>query len=136
MEGIEKFKEALGNVRITPVGTALALVRCECVSSDVRREDLNMQNRAASRKLVHEQGGLAPVINRREEARIEDCHSCSYEILVSDEPGAAGVQQGQVFTLNRSAHGMLLLMGQAPRPNQRIEIHSAKARLVALHNGL
>jgi len=66
------------------------------------------------------------MINRREEARIEDCHSCSYEIIESGEPQVGAVQQGQVFTLNRSAHGMLLLMGQPPRPNQRIEVHSAR----------
>lgn len=65
------------------------------------------------------------MINRREEARIEDCHSCEYEIIEPGEHRVAAVQQGQVFTLNRSAHGMLLLMGQAPRPNQRIEVRSA-----------
>jgi hypothetical protein len=84
-----------------------------------------MQNRASSRSLVNEQESPAPVINRREEARVEDCHSCSYEIIESGEPQVDLVQQGQMFTLNRSAHGMLLLMGQAPRPNQLIEVHSA-----------
>ena len=85
-----------------------------------------MRNRALSRSLVDEQGGLAPVSNRREEVRIEDCHSCEYEIIESGELRVAAVRQGQVFTLNRSAHGMLLLMGQAPRPNQLIEVHSAR----------
>lgn len=85
-----------------------------------------MQNRVASRKLVHEQGGLAPVFNRREEARIEDCHSCEYDLIEPGEPQAAAARQGQVFTLNRSAHGILLLMGQAPRPTQLIEVHSAR----------
>jgi len=125
-QGSEKIKEVLENVRITPRRYGPCSTHYECVSSDVRREDLIMQNRAPTRKLVNEQEGLAPVINRREESRIEDCHSCSYELIAPGEPGAAGVQQGQVFTLNRSAHGMLLLMGQALRPNQRIEVHSAK----------
>lgn len=66
------------------------------------------------------------MINRREEARIEDCHSCEYEIIEPGEPRIAVVQQGQVFTLNRSAHGMLLLMRQAPRPNQLVEVYSAR----------
>jgi hypothetical protein len=134
MEGIfrgnEKIKEMLENVRETPRRYGPCSTRYECVPSDVRREDLIMQNRAPSGSLVNEQESPAPVINRREEARIEDCHSCSYEIVAPGEPGAAGVQpgvqQGQVFTLNRSAHGMLLLMGQPPRPNQRIEVHSAR----------
>jgi hypothetical protein len=85
-----------------------------------------MQNRAPSRGLVNEQESPAPVIDRREEARVEDCHSCSYEIIESGEPQVAIVQQGQMFTLNRSAHGMLLLMDQAPRPNQLIEVQSAR----------
>jgi ribosomal protein L24E len=66
------------------------------------------------------------VINRRMEVRVEDCHSCEYEIIEPGEPRVAVVQQGQVFTLNRSAHGMLLLMGHAPRPSQLIEVHSAR----------
>lgn len=122
----KKIKEVLQNVWITPRRYGPCSPHHECVPSGIRREDRIMQNRAPSRKLVNEQGGLAPVINRREEPRIEDCHSCSYEIVAPGESGAAGVQQGQVFTLNRSAHGMLLLMGQALRPNQRIEVHSAK----------
>ncbi len=65
------------------------------------------------------------MINRREESRIEDCHACSYEIIVPDELGVEEAQQSQAFTLNRSAHGRLLLMGQAPQPHQRIEVHSA-----------
>lgn len=121
-----EIKEVPGNVRITPRRYGPCSSRDECVSSDVRREDLVMQNRAASRKLVHEQGGLAPVFNRREEARIEDCHSCEYDLIEPGEPQAAAGQQGQVFTLNRSAHGVLLLMGQAPRPTQLIELHSAR----------
>lgn len=85
-----------------------------------------MQNRAPSRSLVEEQESPAPVINRREEPRIEECHSCSYEIMESGDPQVAAVHQGRMFTLNRSAHGVLLLMDQAPRPNQRIEVQSAR----------
>lgn len=65
-------------------------------------------------------------MNRREEARVEDCHCCAYELIEPDETGAAVTEEGQVFTLNRSAHGRLLLMGQAPRLNQLVEVHSAR----------
>ncbi|SPP65073.1 hypothetical protein [Nitrospira lenta] len=84
-----------------------------------------MQHRAVSRSWVNEQEASVSSINRREEARVEDCHSCSYEIIESGDPQVAAVQEGQMFTLNRSAHGRLLLMDQAPRLNQRIEVHSA-----------
>ncbi|MCC6141840.1 MAG: hypothetical protein IT389_14615 [Nitrospira sp.] len=83
-----------------------------------------MKNRASLRMPVDEQEGLASASNRREEIRVEDCHACSYEILGPGELSAEGAQQSQAFTLNRSAHGRLLLMGQAPRLNQRIEVHS------------
>lgn len=121
----EKTKEVLENIRIAPRRYGPCSAYYQCVSSDVRRKELIMQNRAPSRKLADEQGGLAPVINRRKEARVEDCHSCSYEIIDSGDLQVAAVQQGQTFTLNRSAHGMLLLMDQAPRANQRIEVQSA-----------
>ena len=130
MEGIfwgnGKIKELLENVRIVSRRYGPCSTHYECVPSDVRREELIMQNRAPSGSLVNEQEGPASVINRREEPRVEDCHSCSYEIIESGDPQVAAVQQGQMFTLNRSAHGMLLLMDQAPRANQRIEVHSAK----------
>lgn len=124
--GNEKTKEVPENVRIAPRRYGPCSTHYEYVSSDVRRKELIMQNRVPSRKRVDEQGGPAPVINRRKEARVEDCHSCSYEIIESGDPQVAAVQQGRMFTLNRSAHGMLLLMDQAPRANQRIEVQSAK----------
>lgn len=73
--------------------------------------------------------GLEPPVephNRRQEARVEDRHGCAYEICEPSRGGAAAIQEGQVFTLNRSAHGILLLMGHAPRVNQLIGIHNAQ----------
>ncbi len=113
-------------VRITLRRYGPCSAQKKCVLSEGRREDLIMPNRAASRNLVNEQGDLAPVFNRREEVRIEDCHSCEYDIIEPGKPQVAALQEGQAFTLNRSAHGVLLLMGQAPRPSQQIEVHSAR----------
>lgn len=64
--------------------------------------------------------------NRRQEARVEDSHRCAYEISESDEHGAVTICAGQLVTVNRSAHGILLIMGEAPRLDQRIEVHNAK----------
>lgn len=60
--------------------------------------------------------------NCRQEVRVEDCHACAYEICESGEGDALAVQRGQVFTLNRSEHGVLLLMGEGPRVNQLIQV--------------
>lgn len=64
--------------------------------------------------------------NRRQEARVEDCHCCAYEICETDEAGAVAIYEGQLVTVNRSAHGILLMMREAPRVNQLIELHSTK----------
>lgn len=75
--------------------------------------------------MTEEPGHSAAPHNRRGEARIEDRHGCAYELCASGGGGAATIQQGQAFTLNRSARGILLLMGDAPRVNQLIGIHNA-----------
>ena len=64
--------------------------------------------------------------NRRGEARVEDRHGCEYELCELGGDRGATIQQGQAFTLNRSAHGILLLMGDAPRVDQLIGIHNAR----------
>ena len=84
-----------------------------------------MAIRSLGRQMTEEPGRSAPLHNRRGEARIEDRHGCAYELCASGGGGTATIQQGQAFTLNRSAHGILLLMGDAPRVNQLIGIHNA-----------
>jgi hypothetical protein len=49
-----------------------------------------------------------------------------YETCESSGGGAATIQQGQAFTLNRSAHGILLLMGDVPQVDQLIGINNAQ----------
>lgn len=84
-----------------------------------------MTIRSLGRQMTEEPGHSAAPHNRRGEARIEDRHGCAYELCASGGGGAATIQQGQAFTLNRSARGILLLMGDAPRVNQLIGIHNA-----------
>lgn len=85
-----------------------------------------MAMRSPRRQMVKEPSPSADLHNRREEARIEDRHSCVYEICESGGSSAATIQQGQAFTLNRSAHGVLLLMGAAPRVNRLVGIYNAR----------
>ena len=83
-----------------------------------------MTTRPFEMDLVSEQKSSSDAHNRRQEARVEDCHDCEFEIC---ESGAGGTSiQGHVFTLNRSAHGILLMMGEAPRLDQVIEVYNAK----------
>jgi hypothetical protein len=46
----------------------------------------------------------------------------------SIEKDSVGIRQGEVFALNRSKEGMLLLMGQAPQKAKLIEVHSHRSR--------
>jgi hypothetical protein len=64
--------------------------------------------------------------NSRREARVEDCHKCAYEFCENGEGTAPAVRQGQVFTLNRSAHGVLLLMGEVPQVDQLIHVYNVR----------
>ena len=65
---------------------------------------------------------------RRREARKSYRRRCSYEMLESIEEDSIVTRQGEVFALNRSKEGMLLLMGQAPHRKQLIEVHSPRSR--------
>lgn len=85
-----------------------------------------MANRSLGRQMAEEPSHLADPLNRRREARIGDRHGCGYELCHSGGSGAATIQQGQAFVLNRSARGILLMMGDAPRVNQLIGIYNAE----------
>ncbi|MCG3774045.1 MAG: hypothetical protein JW395_0862 [Nitrospira sp.] len=65
---------------------------------------------------------------RRREVRRAYRRRCSYEMLESIEEDSVVTRQGEVFALNRSKEGMLLLMGQAPHKKQLIEVHSPCSR--------
>lgn len=64
---------------------------------------------------------------RRREPRLDERKICSYELCESIGEQSVVIQQGEVFTLNRSAHGILMLMGQAPRLQQLVELHIPEA---------
>jgi hypothetical protein len=71
-------------------------------------------------------GTLAP--NRRREARVEEQKLCAYELCESVNEEAVVIQQGEVYSINRSAHGILILMGYSPRPQQLLEVHIPDSR--------
>jgi hypothetical protein len=61
---------------------------------------------------------------RRGEARRDYQQMCSYEMLEGIGEKSVIIRQGEVFALNLSKEGMLILMGQAPQKKQLIEVHS------------
>ena len=65
---------------------------------------------------------------RRGEARRAYRQMCSYEVLEAIGKKSVVIRQGEVFALNRSKGGMLLLMGQAPQKAKLIEVHSHRPR--------
>ena len=64
-------------------------------------------------------------LERRGEARRDYQQMCSYEMLEGIGKKSVIIRQGEVFALNRSKEGMLILMGQAPQKKQLIEVHSS-----------
>ena len=60
---------------------------------------------------------------RRQEHRVSDQRACTYTLCESlDETGGV-LQEGDAYSLNRSQHGILLLMGYPPTPKQILELH-------------
>ncbi len=65
---------------------------------------------------------------RRAEARTASRQLCSYEVLDGAEGESFAIEQGEGYTLNRSADGILLFMGRPMREKQLIEIHTSRSR--------
>lgn len=66
---------------------------------------------------------VAQAPTRRREPRLVERKICTYELCESIDEEAVVIQQGEVFSLNRSEHGILVLMGQAPRNQQLMELN-------------
>lgn len=79
--------------------------------------------RAASGEQVE-----GPVPTRRLEVRVKEQKLCTYELCESIDEEAVVIQQGEVYSLNRSAHGILILMGTPPRTQQLLELHIPESR--------
>ena len=68
----------------------------------------------------------SPPFNRRRESRVEDRHWYTYEMYESQSAGAEAVVEGKVLSLNRSAHGMLLLMSEPPCVRQLVALSNPR----------
>ncbi len=65
---------------------------------------------------------------RRQEVRVEGSKVCGYSLCGSIEGEQAVIEQGEVYSLNRSERGILVLMGSRPRNRQLLELHVPQAR--------
>ena len=68
----------------------------------------------------------SPPYNRRRETRVEDRHWYTYELYESQSAGAEAVVEGKVLSLNRSAHGILLLMSEPPGIRQVVALSNPR----------
>lgn len=69
-----------------------------------------------------------PFSARRQEARVNESKVCAYSLCESIEGERVALEQGEMYSLNRSEHGILVLMGSQPRNGQLLELHVAETR--------
>ena len=65
---------------------------------------------------------------RRQEVRVDGSKVCGYSLCESIEGEQAVIEEGEVYSLNRSERGILVLMGSWPRNRQLLELHVPQAR--------
>lgn len=62
-------------------------------------------------------------VARRHEQRVSEQRVCSYALCESIDEAGVVIQEGEAYSLNRSHHGVLLLMGSSPNAKQIVELH-------------
>ena len=66
--------------------------------------------------------------SRRGEERVNEQKVCGYSLCESLDGQRVTIEQGEVYCINRSEHGILVLMGGRPRKQQLLELHVAETR--------
>jgi hypothetical protein len=67
-------------------------------------------------------------VARRHEQRVSERRVCSYALCESIDEAGVVIQEGRAYSLNRSQHGILLLLGYPPNAKQILELHIAEAQ--------
>lgn len=70
----------------------------------------------------------APGLTRRREVRVAERQLCTYELCNAINEATVVIQHGETYSLNRSAHGILILMGSRPQVLQLLELHIPESR--------
>lgn len=86
----------------------------------------NLNIRAVLKDTSEDSG--CPRSDRRHEVRAHESKVCAYGLCESIEGERAVIEQGEVYSLNQSEHGILVLMGSQPRNRQLLELHVPQSR--------
>jgi hypothetical protein len=93
--------------------------------SHLRREG-NLNTEAAAVVVSTDAEDAFP--SRRREARVNEQKVCAYSLCESLDGEGVTIEQGKVYCINRSEHGILVLMGGRLRKGQLLELHVAETR--------
>ncbi len=66
--------------------------------------------------------------SRRREERVNEQKVCAYSLCESLHGEQVTIEEGEVYCINRSEHGILVLTGGQPRKRQLLELHVAETR--------
>lgn len=86
----------------------------------------NVKTEAAAAAVPQNAEASCP--SRRREVRVNDQKVCAYSLCEPLDGEQATIEQGEVYCINRSEHGILVLMGGRPRKGQLLELHVAETR--------
>ncbi len=70
----------------------------------------------------------ASIPSQRREARVGEQRICTYSLCESLDGEQVTIEQGAVYCINRSEHGILVLMGGRPQKRQLLELHVAETQ--------
>jgi len=78
--------------------------------------------------VLQQDKGRGPFLSRRQEVRCNAPKVCGYGLCESTGEESLSIEQGEAYCLNRSEHGVLVLIGSRVRTRQLIELHVAETR--------
>ena len=69
----------------------------------------------------------AHVLSRRGEMRVNETRLCTYSLSEPVDQDQVSLLQGEAYCVNRSRQGLLVMMGDQPRPGQMLEVHQRES---------
>jgi len=107
--------------------TTHVLVALHSDNTTVALKEPRVENKEVSR-LFNTMTAAAIPPERRCEARVEYRCRCSYEVAEVIDEELAFFEQGEALAFNRSAEGLLLIIGRDLHVTQLIEVHTFHSR--------
>ena len=88
----------------------------------------NLNSEAAGVGVRRDVRDVEAYLSRRREVRMNEQKVCTYSLCESFDGEQVIIEQGEMYSINRSEHGILVLMGGRPRKRQLLELHIAETR--------